>query len=51
MEKKTSKSVAEFLGMCGKHVTVDMNNVEYVQEGWMGTLHPDLFCERQEDVC
>ncbi len=36
MEGKTSKSVAEFIGMCGKHVTVDMNHVEYVHEGWMG---------------
>lgn len=32
MEGKTSKSVAEFIGMCGKHVTVDMNHVEYIQE-------------------
>lgn len=32
MEKKTSKSVVEFIGMCGKHVTIDMNHVEYIQE-------------------
>ena len=32
MEGKSSKSVAEFLDMCGKHVTVDMNHVEYIQE-------------------
>ena len=32
MEEKTSKSVVEFLGIYGKHVTVDMNHVEYIQE-------------------
>ena len=32
MEGKSSKSVAEFLGMYGKHVTIDMNHVEYIQE-------------------
>lgn len=32
MEGKSSKSVAEFIGMCGKHVTVDMNYIEYIQE-------------------
>lgn len=32
MEGKSSKSVVEFLGMCGKHVTVDMNHVEYIQK-------------------
>lgn len=32
MEDKSNKSVVEFLGMCGKHVTVDMNHVEYIQE-------------------
>lgn len=32
MEGKLSKSVVEFMGMCGKHVTVDMNHVEYIQE-------------------
>lgn len=32
MAEKSNKSVVEFIGMCGKHVTVDMNHVEYVQE-------------------
>ena len=32
MEGKPNKSVVEFLGMCGKHVTIDMNHVEYIQE-------------------
>ena len=32
MEKKTSESVVEFIGMCGKHVTVNMNRIEYIQE-------------------
>ena len=32
MTEKSNKSVVEFIGMCGKHVTVDMNHVEYVQE-------------------
>lgn len=32
MEKKMSKSVVEFIGMCGKHVTVNMNRIEYIQE-------------------
>ena len=32
MEGKSSKSVVEFLGMCGKHVTVNMNHIEYIQE-------------------
>ena len=32
MEGKSSKSVAEFIDMCGKHVTVDMNHIEYIQE-------------------
>lgn len=32
MEDKSSKSVVEFMDMCGKHVTVDMNHVEYIQE-------------------
>ena len=32
MAEKPSKAVAEFIGICGKHVTVDMNHVEYVQE-------------------
>ena len=32
MEKKTSKSVVEFIGMCGKHVTINMNRIEYIQE-------------------
>ena len=30
MEGKPNKSVVEFLGMCGKHATVDMNHVEYI---------------------
>ena len=32
MEKKTSESVVEFIGMCGKHVTINMNRIEYIQE-------------------
>ena len=32
MEKKTSKSVVEFIGMCGKHVTINMGHIEYIQE-------------------
>ena len=32
MEEKTSKSVVEFIGMCGKHVTVNMDHIEYIQE-------------------
>lgn len=45
MEGKTSKSVAEFIGMCGKHVTVDMNHVEYVQEdNVMGKPPCTLIC-------
>lgn len=32
MEGKPNKSVVEFLDMGGKHVTVDMNHVEYIQE-------------------
>ena len=30
MEKKTNSTVVEFIGMCGKRVTVDMGHVEYV---------------------
>ena len=32
MEGKSSKSVVEFLGMCDKHVTVNMDHIEYIQE-------------------
>ena len=32
MEKKTSESVVEFIGMCGKHVTINMTRIEYIQE-------------------
>ena len=32
MEGKSSKSVVEFLGRCGKHVTINMNRIEYIQE-------------------
>jgi hypothetical protein len=32
MEDRSNKSVVEFMGMRGKHVTVDMNHVEYIQE-------------------
>lgn len=32
VKRKTSKTVAEFQGMCGKKVTIDLSHVEYIQE-------------------
>ena len=44
MEGKSSKSVAEFIDMCGKHVTVDMNHVEYIQEDKVMNKPCTLIC-------
>ena len=44
MEGKLSESVVEFLGMCGKHVTIDMNHVECVQEAAMENKPCTLIC-------
>ena len=44
MEKKTSKSVVEFIGMCGKPVTIDMNHVEYIQEANVMGIPCTLIC-------
>ena len=44
MEGKSSKSVVEFMSMCGKHVTVDMNHVEYIQEAKAMDMSCTLIC-------
>ena len=44
MEGKSSKSVAEFIDMSGKHVTADMNHVEYIQEDKVMNKPCTLIC-------
>lgn len=44
MKGKVSKAVAEFQGMCGKKVTIDLSHVEYIQDDKMMGKPCTLIC-------